>query len=227
MSMNAYTPQTQATALAEHIPSSPTNIVCIGDSITHGDTGLGFHASRPWPQTVGELLGAHVTSCGHDGASTRDYRTYEEWELAKTALPDADLVVVGLGTNDVDLEHARDEAGVALAVNRFEDLMNDVLSYTKLHPQVAVTSILQFATEEPIFRERFTLEEIEEINHGIDLINVAWRRMCRRHGWHYLDFAAQINQRRQLFGNSIHPNQAGYDRMAELLAPRLAALLGA
>ena len=51
--------------------------------------------------------------------------------------------------------------------------------------------------------------------------------MCRVNGWHFIDYARNINQRRELFGNSIHPNQQGYNRMAALLAPRFAALLGA
>lgn len=210
-----------------HMPSSPSLIVCLGDSITHGDTGLGFHASRPWPSTVGKILGATVVSCGHDGASTVDYRTYPEWQTAKDALPHADLVVVGLGTNDVDLEHARDEHTTAQVVQRFESLMQEVDRITVDQPEIAVLSILQFATEEPIFRERFTLDDIIDINHGIDLLNMQYRRMCRAHGWHFIDYASHINQKRYLFGNSIHPNQQGYDAMAAVLAPRFAKILGA
>lgn len=32
-------------------------LVCVGDSITQGDTGLGYMAQRPWPEQVGERLG--------------------------------------------------------------------------------------------------------------------------------------------------------------------------
>lgn len=214
-------------SIDRHIPSSPATIVCIGDSITHGDTGLGYHASHPWPSTVGTLLGANVVSCGHDGASTVDYRTYPEWQTAIDALPQADLVVIGLGTNDVDLEHARDEQTVAEVIPRYEHLVADVLRHTEQHPSIAVLSVLQFATEEPIFRERFDLATIEVMNHGVDLLNMAYRRMCRRNGWHFIDYAANLNQRRELYGNSIHPNQQGYDVMAHLLASRFAMLLGA
>lgn len=210
-----------------HMPSSMAHVVCLGDSITHGDTGLGYHVSHPWPETVGAMLNIDVQGFGHDGASTVDYRTYPEWEMAKLHLPNADLIVVGLGTNDVDLENARTEETVKPVVSRFEDLMDEALGLSKQHPAVAVLSVLQFAVEEPIFRERFTLEDIVEINHGIDLLNEAYRRMCRVNGWHFIDYARNINQRRKLFGNSIHPNQQGYNRMAALLAPRFAALLGA
>lgn len=75
-------------------------------------------------------------------------------------------------------------------VSRFEDLMDEVLGLSEQHPAVAVLSVLQFAVEEPIFRERFTLEDIVEINHGIDLLNEAYRRMCRVNGWHFIDSLA-------------------------------------
>lgn len=210
-------------------PSSPASIVCIGDSITRGATGLGYCASRPWPVLVGQALGpkVNVTMCGHLGASTVDYRTYEEWGQAKAALPHADVVTVGLGTNDVDLENARDEASVAQVVERLEDMVAEILRIAQDSPEIAVLSVPQFSLEEPIFRERFDIRTMQEINRGIDLLNPAYRRMCRRHGWHYLDYASAINQRRELFGNSIHPNQRGYEVIAEVLGPRLAALLGA
>ena len=102
-----------------HMPSSMAHVVCLGDSITHGDTGLGYHVSHPWPETVGAILNIDVQGFGHDGASTVDYRTYPEWEMAKLHLPDADLIVVGLGTNDVDLENARTEETVKPVVSRF------------------------------------------------------------------------------------------------------------
>lgn len=209
------------------MPSSPACVVCLGDSITYGDTGLGYRASRPWPNIVSNLLSVKVLGYGHNGASTVDYRTYPEWEEACKILPEADVIVVGLGTNDVDLEHARDVSSVAEVVTRFESFMEDVLGRAKNAPEVAVLSVLEFAEEEPIFRERFTLEEIQEINHGINLLNQAYRIMCRRNAWHYIDYASAVNQHRGLYGNSIHPNQRGYEVMAGLLAPRIAHLLGA
>ncbi|MFT8593457.1 MAG: SGNH/GDSL hydrolase family protein [Bifidobacterium sp.] len=210
-----------------HLPSSTSHIVCIGDSITNGDTGLGFHASRPWPQSVGRLLNAKVTACGHDGASTVDYRSCPEYGQAKAAVPSADIIVFGLGTNDVDLEHARDRDSVAKVIPRLESLVRECIGDSTRNPEIAVLSVLQFATEEPIFRERFELAELEQLNQGVDLLNAEYRCMCRRNHWHFIDYASNFNQRREYYGNSIHPNQRGYDFIARILAPRLAGLLGA
>ena len=72
--------------------------------------------------------------------------------------------------------------------------MDEALCLSEQHPAVAVITVLQFSVEEPIFRERFTLEDIVEINHGIDLLNEAYRRMCRVNGWHFIDYARNIYQ---------------------------------
>ncbi|MBT1178528.1 SGNH/GDSL hydrolase family protein [Bifidobacterium vespertilionis] len=207
------------------IPSSRARIVCIGDSITHGDTGLGFNAPRPWPEQVGEMLGVEVFNCGHNGIEAARYRECPEWELAKSKLPGADLVTFMLGTNDIGHDFVTSPDDVPAHIARYVGLIEEAAALTP-HAEVAVLSIIQFALGEPVM-SRFGLEGMRRMNVLVDELNPAYRCMCREHGWHFVDFAVAINQHRDLYGNSIHPNQDGYDVMARVLAPRLSALLGA
>ena len=206
-------------------PSSRARIVCIGDSITHGDTGLGFNAPRPWPEQVGVMLGVEVFNCGHNGIEIVHYRETDEWRIAREALPGADLVTFMLGTNDIGHDYVAALEDVPAAIDRYVALIEEARALTP-HAEVAVLSIIEFALGEPVM-SRFGLEGMRRMNVLVDLLNPAYRRMCREHGWHFVDFASVVNGRRELYGNSIHPNQDGYDAMARALAPRFAALLGA
>lgn len=205
-----------------------TFMVCLGDSITHGDTGQGFNAPHPWPEQVGRMLGINVVNCGHNGASTLDYATYPEWDQARKVLPSAGLVTIGLGTNDIDLEHERDAVGASRVVVRLERLADEALALacadTERAVPVSVLSVPQMAVAGPIM-DRFSYDELIDINAAVAMLNAEYLDLCRRRGWTFVDYAIGLNQRRELYGNTIHPNQDGYDLMACLIAPQLATLL--
>lgn len=214
---------------------APARIVCIGDSITYGDTGLGFIAERPWPHTVGERLGASVINCGHCGASTRDYHTLPEWQTAREALPGASLATVMLGTNDIDGGRCRDEDALQGVMARYESIVSDVQAAAAAQtepptPQtgaplrIAVLTIPQFALGEPIFT-RFTRGELVVMNHAVDRFNELLRDAAARRGWQVIELAGVIDGRRDLYGNTIHPNPRGYEAIADAVTPQLTRLL--
>ncbi|KAB8292625.1 SGNH/GDSL hydrolase family protein [Bifidobacterium avesanii] len=206
-------------------PVRPPRVVCIGDSITFGDTGLGYIAPRPWPLIAGERLGAEFVNCGHCGASTADYRSLPEWTRARAALPGASLVTVMLGTNDIDGGHSRDEAALRRVIERYESIVSDVRELAGPNVPVAVLTIAQFALDEPIF-SRFTYGELVVMNHAVDRFNALLRDAAASHGWHVVEMAGVIDGRRDLYGNTIHPNDRGYEVMADAVTPRFARLLG-
>ncbi len=81
---------------------NPTVVVCIGDSITHGNRDLG---GDPYPDRLQALLGPayRVVNVGMNGGGIvptdrQVYRGGEEWLRATTA--GGDILVVMLGTND-------------------------------------------------------------------------------------------------------------------------------
>ncbi|RDX30387.1 SGNH/GDSL hydrolase family protein, partial [Bifidobacterium breve] len=133
-------------------------LVCVGDSITQGDTGLGYMAQRPWPEQVGERLGINVVNCGYCGASTVDYQTYGPWQIARRMLPDAQYATFGLGTNDIDLEHARASMELDDVAARMRGIIEESIA---LQPRLDVTilSVPEFALEQPIMT-RFNMRTL-------------------------------------------------------------------
>lgn len=202
----------------------PPLLVCMGDSLTRGDTGMGFHAREPWPEGVARRLGIDVINCGHDGSSTSDYRLTAEWQQARNALPHAKAMTIGLGTNDIDLEGAHDDTSLAHVAKAIESLGNDAINLAGPNLGIAVLSVPQMAVAEPMMT-RFDRAGIDTINNSVAVLNAELMHLCYRRRWRFADYAAAFNQRRELYGNTIHPNENGYTLIADVLTPQLATLL--
>ena len=155
-------------------------------------------------------------NCGYCGASTVDYQTYGPWQIARRMLPDAQYATFGLGTNDIDLEHARASMELDDVAARMRGIIEESIA---LQPRLDVTilSVPEFALEQPIMT-RFNMRTLMELNHAVEQLNERYQRMCQDKGWRFLDYASSFNQRRVLYGNTIHPNQRGYDVIAGLIA---------
>ena len=175
-------------------------ILCLGDSLTPGDTGLGFMAQRPWPLQIGEILGCRVLDCGHNGAGTFDYRFQAEWELAREHAAETDMLIAGLGTNDIDLNKARRLDELETVATRLASIIDDFFKLSDGGEPVAILSVPEFASQPPIIK-RFDPKTINEMNTAVHALNTQYRRLCDRRRWMYLDYASAINQRRELFGN--------------------------
>ncbi|AHJ24982.1 hypothetical protein BBL520_06650 [Bifidobacterium breve] len=95
-----------------------------------------------------------------------------------------------------------------------------------LQPRLDVTilSVPEFALEQPIMT-RFNMRTLMELNHAVEQLNERYQRMCQDKGWRFLDYASSFNQRRILYGNTIHPNQRGYDVIAGLIAERMGRVI--
>ena len=122
----------------------------------------------------------------------------------------------GLGTNDIDLEHARASMELDDVAARMRGIIEESIA---LQPRLDVTilSVPEFALEQPIMT-RFNMRTLMELNHAVEQLNERYQRMCQDKGWRFLDYASSFNQRRVLYGNTIHPNQRGYDVIAGLIA---------
>lgn len=203
-----------------NVTGKPT-IVCVGDSITFGDTGLGFRAERPWPAQLEELLGAHVVNCGHNGAASADYRDMPEWRLAQDSMADADVLTIGLGVNDVGHDFATTPEQLPEVVDRVRALARDLTALASRPVTVCILSVPQLALEDPIM-SRFGYDGLARMNPLLAQLDQLYREACPREGWRYIDYAPAILHRRDLHGDSIHPNQLGYDAIAATIATQLA-----
>lgn len=202
-----------------NIPQDSPLLLCIGDSITQGDTGMGFMAERPWPQQIGEQLGVRTVNCGYCGASTDDYRSHAPWTTAKHMASAASIAIFGLGTNDIDLDHARTPSELSEVANRLAGIIEELTNLNNALG-IFVLSVPEFASEPPIM-PRFEPEALQDMNRAVHTLNGIYRELCGKHAWGYIDYATAFNQHRELYGNTIHPNQEGYDVIAKSIARKL------
>ena len=199
--------------------AKPT-IVCVGDSITYGDTGLGHRAEHPWPQQLEPLLSAHVINCGHNGAASTDWPDMDEYKVALDAMPETDILIVGLGVNDVYHGVITSPNQTVEALKRIEDITGKLIRTAGHEIAVCLLSVPQLSEEEPVMC-RLGIEGILHMNPLLAALNECYRTACPKLGWHYVDYTSEINGHRELHGDSIHPNQAGYDAIAHSIATQL------
>lgn len=204
--------------------SHPHSIVCVGDSITYGDTGLGHRTEHPWPELLESSLGVPVINCGHNGASSEDWPKMDEHALALESMPDADALILGLGVNDVYHSLMTSPQQADEVLQRIKAIAAELTEAAKHDVAVCLLSVPQLSEEEPVMC-RFGLQGIQRMNPLLSSLNDYFRESCAALGWHYLNHADAINGRRDLHGDSIHPNQNGYDAIAALLTPQLRAVL--
>lgn len=199
-------------------------VVCVGDSITYGDTGLGHRTEHPWPELLESMLHIHTVNCGHNGASSEDWPGMAEHDKALQAMTKADVLIMGLGLNDVyhSLITSPDQADEAL--QRVKSIVQELTAAAGHTIPVCLLSIPQLSEEEPVMC-RFGIEGIRRMNPLLAALDTCYRTACPKLGWHYINHAAAINGRRDLHGDSIHPNQDGYNAIAAMIAPQLRDVL--
>lgn len=200
-------------------------VVCVGDSITFGDTGLGYRAEHPWPEQLDALLGVNAVNCGHNGAASADYPSMDEFLLAKRHMPQAAALLVGLGVNDVAHDFVTSVGQVPEALARVKALIDDLRSEARPSLEVCLLSVPQLSLDDPIM-SRFGYQGLARMNPLLADLDHCYREACPDLGWHYIDYAPVINGHRELHGDSIHPNQLGYDSIAVRIAALLKPILG-
>ena len=195
-------------------------IVCVGDSITYGDTGLGHRTEHPWPELLQSALGFPVVNCGHNGASSVDWPHTLEHDLALRSMPNADTLILGLGVNDVYHSEMTTPQQAEEVLRRVQTIAEELTAAAGHKVAVCLLSVPQLSEENPVMC-RFGLQGIQRMNPLLAVLNDYFRKACPALGWHYLNHADAVNGRRDLHGDSIHPNQNGYDAIAASLDPQL------
>lgn len=109
---------------------------------------------------------------------------------------------------------------------RYASIVADIAAATAEETplRIAVLTIPQFALGEPIFA-RFTYDELVVMNRAVDRFNAMLRDAAAHYGWHVIEVAGVIDGRRELYGNTIHPNPRGYEAIANAVTPQIKDLL--
>jgi acyl-CoA thioesterase I len=200
-------------------PPKPIRVACVGDSITYG-YGLKGRTNNSYPVWLGRWLG--------NGWDVRNFGVNATTLLKKGNLPyvkqkaydealafKPDRVVIMLGTNDT--KHRGDGSLEAdHAINNWQykaDYVPDyeelIASFRKANPAAKIYVCLPT----PCFPGRWGINGKTIHDEVIPLV----RQVARKSKAHVIDLYAPFVGKKDLFPDSVHPNNAGAKMMAAVV----------
>jgi acyl-CoA thioesterase-1 len=190
------------------VSGSKRTILAFGDSLY---AGYGLRRGQSLPDAIQRRLRAQgmdaaVVNAGVSGDTTADGRRRLAYTLDRS-MPAPDLVMLGLGGNDVlrQVDPAETRANMVAMLDELR----------KRGIPVVLTGMMAPPNLGPDYAARF---------------NAIWPDLARRHHAVLDPFILQgvIGNRQLMLPDGVHPNARGVDRIADRLAPivstRLAAL---
>jgi acyl-CoA thioesterase-1 len=205
----------------------PTHVACVGDSIT-----AGYAASSPsasYPSDLQGLFGAgvQVKNFGHSGAtlmSTGDlpYTQQSEYTAATTFVSNAGAaasvdVVIMLGTNDSKSYNWTTGTGTRAAQFRSDcGALVDHFANLSTHPQVFLVLPPQ------VYANSFGIDGTVIDNQLIPII----QQVAAAKGVPVIDLNTPTMGHPELFSDGVHPTDAGYRLVAQLIHDGLLAPSG-
>lgn len=211
-----------------------TVIVAIGDSITAGGTNWGNQFGHD-----NKISGGWVTRLqSHlDKDFPSEYRVVNKGLNGDNAkgvlkrLPSAvislnpGIVLIAIGTND-GYGYTKLYPS-SRTVETFRAVMDTLLS--ELHQQLPGTAVFVVGFTSPVkkYADTFGLSGLlsgydqETLDTKFKQYNEALKEVVKTFGYSYIDISSQwpgdTEARWELLADGLHPNDAGYDKMAELI----------
>ena len=224
---------------AAPLPAGPVHIVALGDSLTQGD---GDDSGRGYPGRLLEMVNAvrpdsTLSNFGQSGWSSDalingDQGLESQLTRAVSELQDASsqgkaaLALVWIGSNDLwylyEFGGDIDDAGDASDAQRFEANIDTILSQLRgTGAQVAI-ALLDDQSKRPIALKgeafvAITPDEMSRMSAHVDVYNQIIRDKAAQYGALTVDFYSTdiFTNPATLYDDGNHPNQAGYDIIAQ------------
>jgi lysophospholipase L1-like esterase len=224
---------------AASLPAGPVHIVALGDSLTQGDgddTGRGYpgrlldmvNSVRP-DSTLSNFGQSGWSSDalinGDQGLESQLTRAVSELQDA-TAQGKAGLALVWIGSNDLwylyEFGGDIDDAGDASDAQRFETNIDTILSQLRGTGAQVVIALLDDQSKRPIALKgeafvAITPDELARMSAHVDVYNQIIRDKAAQYGALTVDFYSTdiFTNPATLYDDGNHPNQAGYDIIAQ------------
>ena len=207
----------------------PTHVACVGDSITYGY--LASSTSKSYPSDLQAMFGSGVKAMnyGRNSAtllSTGDlpYINQAEYTAATSFVSGAGAsavvdVIIMLGTNDSKSYNWMPTAGSTRAAQFMTDLAAMVDHFTGL----ATHPVVFLAVPPAIFTNSFGISETVTNNEIAPII----RQVASQKGMPIIDVHAVTASRADLFSDGVHPTDAGYLFLAQVMHDGLLRVSGA
>lgn len=184
--------------------ASAAKVACVGDSITFGH-GLGDPSTQSYPAVLADRLGAGhtVRNFGVSGTTllkNGDHPYWDEANYTASGAFDPDVVVVMLGTNDAKPQNWSREAEFSA------DYAELIAHYRSLGALVYV------ATPPPVYGAGgFDIQPAVVANEVVPLV----RTISMDAGAPLVDVFTALSGKAELFPDTVHPNAAGTELIAE------------
>ena len=224
---------------AAPLPAGPVHMVALGDSLTQGD---GDDSGRGYPGRLLEMVNAvrpdsTLSNFGQSGWSSDalingDQGLESQLMRAVSELQDvtsqgkAALALVWIGSNDLwylyEFGGDIDDAGDASDVQRFEANIDTILSQLRGTGAQVVIALLDDQSKRPIALKgeafvAITPDEMSRMSAHVDVYNQIIRDKAAQYGALTVDFYSTdiFTSPATLYDDGNHPNQAGYDIIAQ------------
>lgn len=224
---------------AAPLPAGPVHIVALGDSLTQGD---GDDSGRGYPGRLLEMVNAvrpdsTLSNFGQSGWSSDalingDQGLESQLTRAVSELQDASsqgkaaLALVWIGSNDLwylyEFGGDIDDAGDASDAQRFEANIDTILSQLRGTGAQVVIALLDDQSQRPIALKgeafvAITPDELSRMSVHVDVYNQIIRDKAAQYGALTVDFYSTdiFTNPATLYDDGNHPNQAGYDIIAQ------------
>lgn len=224
---------------AAPLPAGPVHIVALGDSLTQGD---GDDSGRGYPGLLLEMVNAirpdsTLSNFGQSGWSSDalingDQGLESQLTRAVNELQDATsqgkatLALVWIGSNDLwylyEFGGDIDDAGDASDAQRFEANIDTILSQLRGTGAQVVIALLDDQSKRPIALKgeafvAITPDEMSRMSAHVNVYNQIIRDKAAQYGALTVDFYSTdiFTNPATLYDDGNHPNQAGYDIIAQ------------
>ena len=230
-----------AVSLPPAVPllAGPVYMVALGDSLTQGD---GDDSGRGYPGRLLDMVNAvrpdstlsnfgqsgwssDALINGDQGLESQLTRAVSELQDA-TAQGKAGLALVWIGSNDLwylyEFGGDIDDAGDASDAQRFEANIDTILSQLRGTGAQVVIALLDDQSKRPIALKgeafvAITPDEMSRMSAHVDVYNQIIRDKAAQYGALTVDFYSTdiFTNPATLYDDGNHPNQAGYDIIAQ------------
>lgn len=184
-----------------------TKVACVGDSITEGFM-ISPQSQLAYPVILDSLLGDQYTvlNLGRTSTTMRydgnfPYHTAKEFSNVFAYEPD--VIVLKLGTNDtkpVNWDEDKYESSYQAMIDTFRTIPTN--------PEIFVCLPV------PVFKTKWGINDSTVVNGVIPVV----KRVAQRNNLPVIDLYTLMQDKGEMFFDSIHPDTRGLAVMAEIIA---------
>ncbi len=184
-----------------------SKVACIGDSITEG-YGLAQQSKASYPVVLDSILGPNfnVLNLGRSATTLQKKGDFPYWickEFSNVFEFEPDIIVIKLGTNDTkpqnwDAKSYKDD---------YQELIDTLITISS-KPKIYLCLPV------PVFKTRWGINDSTVVNGVIPVV----KEVAKENNLPVIDLYHQMMDQAANFPDSIHPNEQGARKIAEIIA---------